>query len=523
MKRSKILSLTLAGLLAVTAASVLALAGCAPRPQAAQVPTAVNVGTQTTRYGDVSATVAVTGALAALSDVPLSPKQGGRLIEVCFNNGDAVKAGQVVARIDPTDLLSTEREDEAAVAIAQASLQNAQAAYQKQLTSTQADIDSARAAYNQQVAQSSAEVVSAQSALASAQANLSEVQEGDRPEERVKTQSSLASAQANYDKALADYKRYEKLHNAGAISDQDMDQYSSALKTDQADLDSAKASITEQIHGNRSQDIRQAQEKVRQAEETLRQDVAARATDAVKKANLETALAEVSDNAVKLAEVKSALASVQQAVATLAVARQAVSDAKVVSPFSGVVYSRSADPGQIIASGATLLHVVSLDSVYFEPSAPDTQISAVHVGQQVDVSVDAYPDRIFQGMVTRIYPESSSSSRSVPIRVSLNNAVNLLKPGMYARALIVTSAHRDVVLAPVNAIVDEAGDGSYVYTVENGVAHKRRAVKGIVSSDGSLIEVKGVPAGASLIVDGLTGIADGQRVAATPASADAAK
>jgi hypothetical protein len=72
-------------------------------------------------------------------------------------------------------------------------------------------------------------------------------------------------------------------------------------------------------------------------------------------------------------------------------------------------------------------------------------------------------------------------------------------------------------------VVDELGDGSYVYTVENGIAHKRRVVKGIVSSDGSLIEITGIPAGASLIVDGLTGMADGQKVTATPAGADAAK
>jgi len=519
-------SLTLihfARLLAVTAASVLALAGCGQRPQATQTTFAATVGAQMTRYGDVSATVAVTGALAALCDVPLSAKQGGRLIEVGFHNGDVVNAGQVVARVDPTDLLSAVREDEAAVASAQASLQNAQAAYRKQLASTRADIDSARAAYNQQVAQSSAEVVSAQSALASAQANLSEVQEGDRPEERLKTQSSLASAQANRDKAMSDYKRYEKLHNAGAISDQYMDQYSNALKTAQADLDSAMASVTMQVHGNRTQDIRQAQEKVLQAEQTLRQDVAARATDAVKKAALETSLAEVSDNDVKLAQVKSAQATVQQALATLAVARQAVRDADVISPLSGVVYSRSADPGQIVSSGSTLLHVVSLDSVYFEPSVSNTQFSAVHIDQHVDVSVDAYPNRIFRGTVTRIYPVSSSASRSISIRVSLSNGAGQLKPGMYASALIVTAVHRHIVVAPVNAVVDEAGDGSYVYTVENGVAHKRRVAKGIVSSDGGLIEVTGVPANASVIVDGLTGMADGQRVAATPASADAAK
>jgi HlyD family secretion protein len=481
---------------------------------------APHVGTMATRLGDVSQTVTVTGALAALNDVPLSIKQAGRLSAVYFHNGDYVKAGQVVARIDPTDLISAVREDEATVAANRAGVADAEAAYRKQLTSTQTGIVSAQAAYAQQVATSSSSVRSAQSALAGAQANLSEILEGDRPEDRAKTNASLVSAQANYKKAQADYSRYQQLHNAGAISDADMDQYKNALDTADASLKSAEASVAAQVNGNRRQDIAQAQEKVRQARETLRQQVAARSTDAVKKADLETARAGVADNAVKLAAVQSAQATLQQSLAALAVAQQAVRDSAVVSPVSGYVSGRAAEPGQMVTSSATLLHVISLVDIYYEPSVPNDQITAIHVGQPISVTIDALPGKTFTGTVSRIYPESSSTTRSVSIRVSLPNEGGFLRPGMYARGLVATAVHKNVVLAPVGAIATDSSSGqSYVYVVENDVAHKRAVTPGIASADGSVIEVGGIPSGAQVIVDGLNGMADGQKVTAAPASA----
>jgi len=473
-----------------------------------------------THIGDVSQSVSVTGALVALNDVPLSIKQAGRLTAVYFHNGDYIKAGQLVARIDTIDLISAEREDEDTVAANRAGLADAEAAYQKQLTTTTAGIYSAKAAYAQQVASSSSAVRSAQSSLDSAKANFSLVLEGDRPEDRTKTNASLASAQANYDKAKADYGRYEKLHNAGAISDADMDEYKNALDTTDASLKSAEASVTAEVNGSRIQEIAQAREKVRQAEETLQQAIAARATDDVKKADVETAQAGIGDNAVKLAAINSARATLQQSLDVLAVAQQAVRDALVVSPVSGYASGRAAEPGQIVTSATTLMHVISLANIYYEPSVPNDQIASIRIGQQVAVTVDAYPNKTFNGTVTRIYPDSSATTRSISIQVSMADEGGLLRPGMYAGGSITTTINKNVVLAPVAAVTTDPGSGpSYVYVVENNVAHKRAVKSGITSADGSVIEVSGVPSGAQVIVDGLNGLADGQTVSASAASA----
>lgn len=512
-----------------------ALSGCKPpQPPAAsttKTDTTPAVVVQTTRIGDVAQTVAVTGSLVALQDISLSAKQGGRLTELSVREGDTVSAGQVLARVDAVDLQSQVRADEAAVSSAQAKVAQSQAAYKQQVATTTATIASARAAYDQQVATSSAQIRSMQSALTAARANLSTVQEGARPEERLQTEASLASAEANFKKAQADVNRYGKLHDAGAVSDAEMDQYRNALAVAQANLNSARAALKLQQQGNRRQDVEQAQEKVRQAEESLRQAQAAKATDAVKKADLETALAQKAQDSVKLADVQAAKAALLQAQNTLTIARQAVADTIVVSPISGRISVRSAEPGQIIKSDTVLLHVITLDSVYFEPSVPDTVMARIRVGQTVDVHIDTYPGRLFPGTITKIYPQSSATSRAVSIRVTLPNTQGMLRPNMFAQGQIVTEKREGVVLVPRAALLQtsdttgstaDAGK-STVFTVEDNIAHAHSVTTGLTAEKGDWVEVKGIPAKSTVVVLGQNDIKDGQKVtttAATQTSAD---
>jgi len=198
-----------------------------------------------------------------------------------------------------------------------------------------------------------------------------------------------------------------------------------------------------------------------------------------------------------------------------------VKDAVVVSPISGYAYSRSAEPGQIVSAGTTLVHIVSLNTVYYEPSIPNIQMGGVHLGQKVQVNVDSLPGKTFTGLVIRIYPQSSSTDRSVSLRVSISNEKGLLRPGNYATGIITTGIHRNVVIVPSVSVLDEVdGTGSYVYIVENAIAKKVKVTKGFISDKQGVVEVKEIKAGAQVIVNGLSNLADGQKVTAYTASTD---
>jgi HlyD family secretion protein len=511
---------------------VFSLTGCGKSPgggppgstaaAGASANSATPVVTTAVRTGDVSRTVPVTGSLVALQDVSLSAKQGGRIESVAVREGDTVTAGQVLARINASDLEAQTRSAAAAVDSARAKLAQAQAAYNQQRTSTETSITSARAAYQQQVATSAAQVRSAQAALVSARANLSTVKEGARPEERTQTQASLASAEANLKKAQSDDDRYQKLHAAGAISDAEMDQYDNARDVAQSSLRSARAAAELQQKGNRRQEVEQAEQQVRQAEETLRQMVAGKSTNAVKKADLDAAIAARAQNAVKLADVQAAQASLEESQNSLTIARQAVRDAVVVSPITGRISSRTAEPGQVVTSGATLLKVISLDNVYFEPSVPNSVLGQIKVGQSVSVKIDAFPGRTLTGTVSRIYPEGSSSSRTFPIRVTLNNRSGSLRPQMFAQGQITTEIHKNVALIPREAMVsdgDLATGTARFFVVENGVAHQKTAKLGLTTPDNNWVEAQGVSPDAQIVTLGQRTLSEGQKVAPTSSQA----
>ncbi len=500
----------------------LVVASCGPKMAPSSSPSAekqtTTVSVQKARSGDVSKTVSVTGSIVALQDVSLSAKQAGRLTEVLVREGDTVKAGQILARVDDRDLRSQLRSSEAAVTSARAKLEQAQAAYAQQLAQTDASIDSAQAALNQQTATSAAQVRSAESKLASAKAALSTTLEGARPEERKQTEAALASAEANSRKAESDLRRYKKLHDAGAISDAEYDKYVSSRDVALADLNSKRAALRMQQEGSRRQDIQQAKETVRQAEEALRQANAARATDDVRRADLNTAIAGRKQNRVKQADIEAAKASLQEATSAAAIAQQALSDSMVRAPIAGRVSERSAEPGQVVSSATVLLHVVSLDSVYFEPAVSNSEVALIKVGQQVSLHVDTYPNETFLGSVTKIYPQSSSDTRATSLRVMLPNSGDKLRPNMFAQGTIVVQTHRNVTIVPTTAVIIK-GEKKQVLVVEGGIVLARDVTTGISADKGVSVEVLGLSAGATVITSGQDVLEDGQKVQTTDQTA----
>jgi Cu(I)/Ag(I) efflux system membrane fusion protein len=107
------------------------------------------------------------------------------------------------------------------------------------------------------------------------------------------------------------------------------------------------------------------------------------------------------------------------------------------------------------------MRIVNLNTMTFQPSVTETDISQVRPGTEVDTTADAVPGRTFHGYVTAVYPAADNSDRGFTIRVSLNNPDGVLKPGMFARGSIVTAVHRNVPLVPADALVADATQAGY--------------------------------------------------------------
>jgi len=454
------------------------LGGCArrapmsPAQQASTPATAVAV--VSARTGDIAFTISVTGSLQSLEDVLLSAKVPGKIAKVFVREGDTVRAGQVVVQQDTSDLEAQVRQAEAALRSAQARLKQAQTALELQPTQNETSLRQAEAA------------------LEAAKARLHALETGARRQERQQVEQQVASAKANLDNAQANLERVRRLYQQDAVSKQQLDSAQMAYDIALAQYRTAQEQLSLVQEGPRQEDIEAQRALVKQAEEAVR-------------------LARTGDLQLRVRqdEVNAAKALVAQASAGLFYARQQYESAFIRSPINGTVALRSAQPGQMAGVGTPLVRIVNLNAIFFEARVSETEVRYVRVRQPVTVTVDAYPGKTFRGVVSRIYPVGSEGSRDFIVRVDMRNDNGLLKPQMFARGEILIDVHRNVVLIPKDALMTQDGKQA-VFVVREGVAQRVTVQTGYINGDSA--EVRGIPAGAQVVVQGQENLRDGDKV-----------
>jgi HlyD family secretion protein len=166
-------------------------------------------------------------------------------------------------------------------------------------------------------------------------------------------------------------------------------------------------------------------------------------------------------------------ASVIKARTNLSIARVRLEDATVQAPTNGTIIERPVSIGTVITSatssasgGTTILKMADLSKVRMRSFVNETDIGNVQPGQVATVTVDAYPNRRFVGIVERVDPSAivQSSVTMFPVLVSLNNSDGALKPGMNGQ-VVMDIARRDNVLAVPSDAVRNARDAATVATV----------------------------------------------------------
>ncbi len=187
-------------------------------------------------------------------------------------------------------------------------------------------------------------------------------------------------------------------------------------------------------------------------------------------------------------------------------------EAKVKSPLSGTVGRLYLDKGSTIGLETPIALIARMDRVRVEFSIPEKDMVKVSKDQEAKVRVDAYPDRTFNGKVTRLSPVVDPFTRSAFADVTLSNPRHMLKPGMFAEIDIVVDSSKGTIVVPREVILEDLNTGSsFVFVVEGGTAVKRDIEIGI--SQEGLVEVKsGLSFGEKMIVSGQHYLKDGEKV-----------
>jgi Cu(I)/Ag(I) efflux system membrane fusion protein len=141
-------------------------------------------------------------------------------------------------------------------------------------------------------------------------------------------------------------------------------------------------------------------------------------------------------------------------VAALVSSGHAQRSVTLVAPASGVVTEKKALQGMRFMPGETLYQVTDLSSVWVIADLPEQDIGGVRVGAAARVSIAAYPNEVFSGRVSVVYPTLTADTRSVPVRVELANPGQRLKPAMFAEVELAVGGTAPVLTVPDTAVID---------------------------------------------------------------------
>jgi membrane fusion protein (multidrug efflux system) len=333
---------------------------------------------------------------------PISARVGGYILTVNVTDNQYVDAGTVLAQIDPKD-------------------------YQVAVDKAKADLASAEATALAASRNVPITTVNSASQLASANADVTDMQAGilAAQGQADAAKATLAEAQANDVKAQADLARYKQLVAKQEVSQQQYDQAVAAAAASAASVVAARAS-----ESAANEMVKEAQGKLVQAGASVRSAQLAPQQVDVSKAQFSSADALV---AQKKSQLEQAMLNLQYCT--------------IVAPVTGVV-NKNVEVGMNVQPGQQLLSIVPLDDVWVTANFKETQLRYMRPGQPVEISVDAY-GRKYKGRVDSIAgatgslfsllpPENATGNyvkvvQRIPVKIVLDpgsNRDHLLRPGM---------------------------------------------------------------------------------------------
>jgi HlyD family secretion protein len=348
-----------------------------------------------------------------LTLVDLSFKTAGRMTALNVREGDWVKKNDIIARLDPNQLQQQRFRDQAAVSSAESNYRQMETSIAYQKATLESDIAARRAELNQ------------------AQAKLDELLNGSRRQDIQQAESALSDARAQLEFARSDWGRMQALFKNEDITKQQFDQ--SRMK-----FDSATAQV------------RQAEERLNLVKEGPRKEEIAGGQAAVAKAqaSLRTAEANRLELQRKEQELGERAAEIDRSKAQEGISQSQLDDTVIATPIDGVVLVKSAEAGEVVAAGTTIVTVGDLNHPWLRAYINETDLGRVKLGQKVKLTTDSFKGKVYWGTVTYISSEAEFTPKQIQtkeervkmvyrIKVEVDNTSHELKNNMPVDAEIV--------------------------------------------------------------------------------------
>ncbi|HEY9728662.1 MAG TPA: efflux RND transporter periplasmic adaptor subunit [Chroococcales cyanobacterium] len=433
-------------------------------PPATSLAPAQSVTVAAVEPSRVNQTLDATGSVAAFEMIPVSAQATGLQIkQVLVDEGDVVKAGQVMVRLDDSVLQAQLMQAKASVAQAEARLS------QLRTGSRQEEIAQAQARFDQ-----------AQARLRESQASI--------PRQIDQAKAQVASAQARLALAESRYKSNQSLVNQGAVSQDRFNEAASEYQSARANLAEAQQRL-EQARNTNNPEVDQLAAAAREAEQQLKQLRAGSRPEEITQAEAQLAQAKGQMQAVT-AQLKNTV---------------------VVAPVSGKVAERNARVGDVSSSSTKLFTIIQNGRLELLLKVPETQLPQIRSGQSVTVTSDIDRKLKLIGTVREIEPMVDEQSRQATVKVDLP-AEKSLRPGMFLRAAIATSSTSSLAI-PSKAVLPQPDGNAIAFQMQADGTVKAQPVKVGEILPGDRVEIKsGLSLGERVVVKGAPFLKDGDRV-----------
>jgi HlyD family secretion protein len=342
------------------------------------------------------------------TELHLSFKVSGRLIERPVDEGSRVEPGQLIGRLESQDL---EAEAER---------------LRQSLRSTETQLPLLQTAITQQERLTASRISQAHASLSAREEYLAQLKAGSRRQEIREAEALLRRARATLDNAEADYRRMESLFEQLLIAQQQRDTARTAYQVAVQEYQAAQERLDMVQEGPRPEEVRRAEADVSQARASLLE--------------AQTGELEIVSKKQQLATLQ---ANVRRDQAALSVAQAQLGYTVLQSPQAGIVLRKHVEPGEIVAAGTPVVTIADLTNIWVKIYVPEPQLGRVKLGQTADVTTDSYRGKIYRGTVTFISSEAEFTPKNIQTpeervklvfaaKVGLANPDQELKPGMPA-------------------------------------------------------------------------------------------
>jgi membrane fusion protein, multidrug efflux system len=237
----------------------------------------------------------------------------------------------------------------------------------------------------------------------------------------------------------------------------------------------------------------QAQVALRQVNAAFERTKALHDSRMVSEAEFETVRHQVENARVALDEVKLSL-----------------DYADIRAPISGVVMLRLVEVGDLVRSNQQVLELADLEPLLARIHVPEKRMHQIRKGQEARVLIESLPDDQFTGEIRMISPGVDPQSGTIKVTLEIPDALDRLKPGMFASVRIITDRHLNTLIIPKKGLVIET-DEDDVYVVADGKARRTRVELGFVEGD-QVEVVQGLEEGDRVITVGQDGLKNGMAV-----------